>query len=86
MYRGFVTAWVQRTAFHTVLFDLANSSDPVLYHCSAGKDRTGWTSVILQSIAGVSSATIMQDYLASKAYTGDPFAVSESWLQAATRE
>ena len=67
-YRQFVTDQVQRSGFGTVLIDLAHSTDSALYHCSAGKDRTGWTSALLQSIAGVDPATIMQDYLASNSY------------------
>jgi protein tyrosine/serine phosphatase len=67
-YQNFVTDPVQRAAFHTVLIDLANEADPALYHCSGGKDRTGWTSMLLQSIAGVSPTTIMQDYMASNNY------------------
>ena len=86
LYCDFVTNSVERANFHTLLIDLANSSGPVLYHCDFGKDRTGWTSVILQSIAGVSLATITQDYLASNAYLHDPFAVQESWLDAALNE
>ena len=67
-YQNFVTDPVQRAAFHTVLIDLANEADPALYHCSGGKDRTGWTSMLLQSIAGVSPTIIMQDYKASNLY------------------
>ena len=67
-YQNFVTDPVQRAAFHTVLIDLANEADPALYHCSGGKDRTGWTSMLLQSIAGVSPTTIMKDYLATNSY------------------
>jgi hypothetical protein len=33
------------------------------------RDRTGWTAALLQTIAGVSSATIMKDYLATNLYT-----------------
>lgn len=68
-YRAFVIDSVQREAFRTVLLTLANDPFPVLYHCSGGKDRTGWTSAILESIAGVSPATIMTDYLATNTYT-----------------
>ena len=67
-YRAFVTDPVQRAGFGTVLIDLAHSDESALYHCSAGKDRTGWTSALLQSIAGVAPATIMNDYLASNRY------------------
>ncbi len=68
LYQGFVADPVQRAAFHSVLLTLATDSGPDLYHCSAGKDRTGWTSAILESIAGVSQATIMKDYLATNSY------------------
>ncbi|MDR3538588.1 MAG: tyrosine-protein phosphatase [Acetobacteraceae bacterium] len=68
-YREFVTDPNQRAAFRTVLIDLANESDAALFHCSGGKDRTGWTAALLQSMAGVSPATIMNDYLATNRYT-----------------
>ena len=67
-YRAFVTDPVERAGFGAVLADLAHTSDAALYHCSAGKDRTGWTSVLLQSIAGVAPATIMNGYLATNLY------------------
>lgn len=68
-YRAFITDPVQREAFRTVLLTLLNDSFPSMYHCSGGKDRTGWTSALLQSIAGVSPETIMDDYLATNSYT-----------------
>lgn len=68
-YRAFITDPVQRSGFRTVLLTLSNDSFPGMYHCSGGKDRTGWTSAILQSIAGVSPETIMDDYLATNSYT-----------------
>ena len=68
-YQAFVTDPLQRTGFGTVLTTLAHDSDADLFHCSGGKDRTGWTAAILQSIAGVSPTTIMNDYLATNRYT-----------------
>jgi protein tyrosine/serine phosphatase len=68
MYAAFVSDSIQRGNFRTALLALANSPDAALYHCSGGKDRTGWTSVILQSIAGVSMQTIKTDYLATNVY------------------
>lgn len=60
---------------YTVLFnELARTEDAALFHCTAGKDRTGWTAALLQSIAGVDDATIMQDYLATNAYTAERMA------------
>lgn len=68
-YQDFVTNSTQRAGFYAALIDLANATGAALYHCSGGKDRTGWTSVILQSIAGVSPTTIKNDYLATDRYT-----------------
>jgi protein-tyrosine phosphatase len=68
-YRAFVTDPNQRAAFRTVLVSLANDPDAALFHCSGGKDRTGWTAMLLQDIAGVPKATILQDYLATNSYT-----------------
>ena len=38
---------------------------PLLYHCSAGKDRTGLASALILHALGASEETIMEDYLAS---------------------
>jgi protein tyrosine/serine phosphatase len=71
-YRTFVTDPTMRAGFGTVLVTLAHDPGPDLFHCSDGKDRTGWTAVLLDSIAGVSPATIMTDYLASNTYLAKP--------------
>ena len=44
---------------------LLNSKGTLLFHCFAGKDRTGWGAVILLKILGVSDEDIMSDYLAT---------------------
>jgi protein-tyrosine phosphatase len=36
-----------------------------LFHCTAGKDRTGWAAVLLLSILGVPHERILRDYLSS---------------------
>ena len=50
---------------------------PVLIHCSAGKDRTGVVSSLIQLVLGVSVETAMADYLKTNgnlsAYTEDVF-------------
>ncbi len=38
---------------------------PVLVHCAAGKDRTGWGIAIFQRVLGVSLEDIRRDYLLS---------------------
>ncbi|MCB1845548.1 MAG: tyrosine-protein phosphatase [Halioglobus sp.] len=46
---------------------LAADGAPVAWHCSAGKDRTGFAAAILLRVLGVPQDIVMQDYLASDA-------------------
>jgi len=45
---------------------IAADGKPVLWHCSAGKDRAGFAAAILLRILGVPHETVMRDYMASK--------------------
>lgn len=67
--RSFVNDAGVRGQFTTLFNELAGVDGAALFHCTAGKDRTGWTAAVLLSIAGVDSATIMSDYLATNQYT-----------------
>lgn len=66
---SFVSDAGMRAQFTTLFNDLASADGAALFHCTAGKDRTGWTAAMLLSIAGVDSATIMENYLATNDYT-----------------
>lgn len=51
---------------------LANDGDDaLLFHCTAGKDRTGMGAVYLLTALGVDPVTIRRDYLASNLYLGE---------------
>jgi protein-tyrosine phosphatase len=41
---------------------IAEGEHPVVFHCAAGKDRTGILTGLLLSALGVSDETIMEDY------------------------
>ena len=41
---------------------------PVLFHCMAGKDRTGFAAAILLRMLGVPQETVMEDYLLTNEY------------------
>lgn len=43
-----------------------NNGKPILWHCSAGKDRAGFAAAILLRLLGVPQDVVMQDYMASK--------------------
>jgi protein-tyrosine phosphatase len=49
-----------------VLETLAASHGPAVYHCAAGKDRTGVISAVLLGILGVPDEVIVADYAATK--------------------
>lgn len=56
----------QFTEFIHTILDAKGS--PVVWHCSAGKDRTGFSTAILLKILGVPQSTIIADYMMSKEY------------------
>ncbi len=52
------------------LLDILFSSkgQPVLFHCAAGKDRTGFAAALLLRLLGASQDVAMQDYLLTNQY------------------
>lgn len=47
---------------------LQNDNGAVLWHCAAGKDRTGVCAMLIETVLGVSPETVRADYLASNIY------------------
>jgi protein-tyrosine phosphatase len=41
---------------------------PALIHCTAGKDRTGYISALIQLLVGVPYETVVEDYLMTNSY------------------
>jgi Tyrosine phosphatase family len=41
---------------------------PAVFHCTTGKDRTGWAAAALLTLLGVPKDVAMQDYLRSNDY------------------
>lgn len=67
--RSFVTDEGVRARFGQLFTAMAEGASAQLFHCSAGKDRTGWTAALLQCIAGLSQEAIVQDYLLTNTYS-----------------
>ncbi|MFX0592085.1 tyrosine-protein phosphatase [Melissospora conviva] len=64
IYRWFVSGEAARRQFGAAVRLAADADDlPLLFHCSAGKDRTGWLAVVLLTALGVEPAAIRADYL-----------------------
>jgi len=49
-----------------VITVLARTPDPAVFHCAAGKDRTGVISALLLSLLGVRDEIIVADYAATR--------------------
>lgn len=58
---------------------IAHAPDGVLFHCAAGKDRTGVLCAILIMLAEVSDDDIVEDYVLSREY-------NKKCLEAASRK
>lgn len=57
----------RQAAIGTVLTLIAEAPQGVvLFHCTAGKDRTGLVAALLLALAGVADATILDDYALTK--------------------
>ena len=63
--REFVTLPSARKSYAELVRLMIAADGPVVYHCTAGKDRTGWATAIVLTLLGVPRETIMQDYLLS---------------------
>jgi protein-tyrosine phosphatase len=66
MNRGFVADARQRETFGVALrLVCVPDRQPLLYHCSGGKDRTGWMTAIVLAALGVPREVVLRDYLLS---------------------
>lgn len=71
MYLVFAENDYTRSMYEQFLrFLLSGEYKGVLWHCTAGKDRTGVGAAILQKILGVSDEDIFADYMLTNNYMG----------------
>jgi protein-tyrosine phosphatase len=64
----FVALPSAKDAYTRLFAKLQSEGGPDVYHCSAGKDRTGWATAVLLTALSVPRETVMADYLASNGY------------------
>jgi protein-tyrosine phosphatase len=69
IYRRFVTE--QAKAYSTLLGLITPQSVPLLFHCTSGRDRTGFGTAVVLMALGVPRSTIEQDYALSNRYRRD---------------
>lgn len=64
-YRDFVRMPSARSAYRSLYLGLLDErrQGAALFHCTTGKDRTGWAAASLLTLLGVSEADVYDDYL-----------------------
>ncbi|MDQ0067511.1 tyrosine-protein phosphatase [Chryseobacterium lathyri] len=65
-YREYVTE--NPEVIRKIITEILESEQPVLYHCTAGKDRTGIITALILAILKFDKETIYNDYLLSNNY------------------
>ncbi|WP_326649514.1 MULTISPECIES: tyrosine-protein phosphatase [unclassified Streptomyces] len=74
-YRAFVGSDSARHAYGAFLGELAEEgAGPLLFHCTAGKDRTGWATTILLTLLGATPETVEAEYLSVNTAVRQAFA------------
>lgn len=68
---AYFNALDQQVSAHSIMSVIAAAPGGVLYHCTAGKDRTGLISALLLSLVGVSQEDILADYQVSETYLAE---------------
>jgi protein-tyrosine phosphatase len=63
-----------------VLKQLAASASPAVFHCTAGKDRTGVISALLLLLLGVPREVVVGDYSLTALYTGNRIPAADAWF------
>jgi len=77
VYRELVTDAEALTGYRDLVDRAAKGPTALVFHCSAGKDRTGWGAALLLGLLGVDRATVVTDYLASN----DRQANTDKWMR-----
>ena len=55
--------YLHRSIYRKMLLRLAEGQVPLIFHCAAGKDRTGVAAALILSLLGVDNQQIVNDYL-----------------------
>lgn len=76
-YRGFVTQSSHR--FAEFFGHLLQSNEPTVFHCTAGKDRTGFAAALVLRALDVPEEEVMRDYLLTNERLTPPASWSGHW-------
>jgi protein-tyrosine phosphatase len=69
IYRNVISLPSAKQGYSEFFIDLGDENQiPAIFHCVAGKDRTGWAAAAFLSILGVPRDMVMENYLQSNIY------------------
>lgn len=66
-----VSSTTGKAAYTDLFEEVERRPGALVFHCSAGKDRTGWGSAALLTTLGVPADVVQSDYLLSNVYRAD---------------
>ena len=72
-----------KTTLAAIFRKLAGAEGCALYHCTAGKDRTGIVTMLLLKLAGVDDKSIIDDYSVTEKYMQPVFLEQQKMIQSA---
>ena len=61
-------AYEQAASYAALFRMIGDGALPILFHCSAGKDRTGIAAALLLDVLGVARETVIEDYLITEQF------------------
>jgi len=73
----------RQEAFGRAISAIASVQGPVVFHCYAGKDRTGLVAAMILDLAGVSARDIGDDFAETDAQLADRY---QQWLASAPQD
>ncbi len=68
MYRRFISNRFTTGQYRKFLDIVCSADGPLLWHCTAGKDRAGFAAILLEEILGIDRDVIIESYLLSNTY------------------
>lgn len=82
VYRGLVTDTEALDGYRDLVERAAKGPTSLVFHCSAGKDRTGWGAAVLLTILGVDREVVVADYVVSN----DRQEATDHWMRLLSQE
>lgn len=76
----------QAVAYTELFRRIAEGEVPLIFNCSAGKDRTGVAAALILSALGVSDEIILEDYLLTNQTLDQNAMLDRAWMSDMARE